>query len=145
MPEVTITNFAEFQIPCSPKNTGVAFNMFVAEAIGTFTLCGVILSQKYNNDAPGTYKAFAVGLTLTCAALTIGGVSGGCLNPAVGLVQTIFQNIMVNPSFEKGSLPIYLLGPLAGGVLAGLKGKLDDAARPKEDRITINSTDFDEF
>ena len=79
-------NFDETKLPCSPKNIGVMINMFVAEAIGTFTLCGVILSQKYNNDAPGTYKAFAVGLTLTCAALTIGGVSGGCLNSAVGLV-----------------------------------------------------------
>jgi glycerol uptake facilitator-like aquaporin len=128
-------NFDEIKLPCSPKNIGVMINMFVAEAIGTFTLCGVILSQKYNNDAPGTYKAFAVGLTLTCAALTIGGVSGGCLNPAVGLVQTFFQSIMFNPRFEYGSLPVYILGPLMGGVLAGLKGKLDEAATPKKNLI----------
>lgn len=69
--------------------------MFMAEVMATFTLCAVILSQKYENDAPDTLKAFAVGLTLTCGATMIGGISGGCINPAVGLVQTVFQSIMV--------------------------------------------------
>lgn len=77
---------------CAPRSSEVGFNMFLAEIIGTFTLCAVILSQKHKlNTTPGTIKAFAVGLTLTCCILMIGGISGGCLNPAIGLVQTIFQ------------------------------------------------------
>lgn len=69
--------------------------MFLAEVIGTFTLCGVILSQKYDNKAPDTLVAFAVGLTLTCCALMVGGVSSGALNPPLAIAQTIFQNLMI--------------------------------------------------
>ena len=72
---------------CGPGSTARMFNMLLAEIMGTFTLCGVILSIKYGDyDAPGTLKAFTVGLTLTCAIFMIGGISGGSINPAVGLV-----------------------------------------------------------
>ena len=71
---------------CQAKTPWAAFTMYLAEVIATFTLCSVILSQKYSNDAPDTLKAFAVGLTLTCGACMVGGISGGALNPAVGIV-----------------------------------------------------------
>ena len=123
---------------CAPANGRIGFNMLVAEIIGTFTLCGVILIQKYNSNAPGALKAFAVGLTLTLSICMIGGITGGCLNPAVGFVQTIFQDAMivkrdlgdgveVTPGY--GSLWLYLLGPLGGGILAGLMSKMDESAR----------------
>jgi glycerol uptake facilitator-like aquaporin len=118
--------------PCTPATGGIAFNMLLAEVMGTFTLCAVILSQKYNNDASRSLIAFAVGLTLTCAILMIGGISGGCLNSAVGLVQTIFGNIMLKDAralkMSYGSLWIYMVGPLTGGILAGMYGKLNDVA-----------------
>ena len=116
--------------PCTPSTGGITFNMLLAEVMGTFTLCAVILSQKYNNNAPRSLAAFAVGLTLTCAILMIGGISGGCLNSAVGLVQTIFGNIMLKDALKMsyGSLWIYMLGPITGGILAGLYGKLNDLA-----------------
>ena len=111
--------------------------MFVAEAMATFMFCSVILSQKYRNNAPDTVKAFAVGATLTCAILAIMNISGACINPAVGLIQTIYQSTMFDsgkisvglqiPGY--GSLWIYVLGPLTGGILAGLLSKLDDKAR----------------
>lgn len=87
---------------CQPRSTAVGFCMFMAELIGTFTLCGVILSQKYNNNSPDTVKAFAVGLTLTCSILMIGGISGACINPAVGFAQTIFQSAMVKKATVAG-------------------------------------------
>ena len=119
---------------CAPKDSLIAFKMFVAEMIGTFTLCGVILSQKYKNDAPGTLKAFAVGLTLVCSICMIGGISGGSINPAVALVQTIFQDRMntgagIDTSKTGyGSLAVYMLGPWTGGILAGLVSKLSEKA-----------------
>ena len=121
------------KIACKPATSGIMFNMMLAEIMGTFTLCGVILSQKYNNNAPRSLAAFAVGLTLSCAILMIGGISGGCLNSAVGLVQTIFGNITYAGEgrplmMSYSSLWIYMLGPLLGGVLAGMYGKLNDLA-----------------
>lgn len=132
---------------CAPRSSEVGFNMFLAEVIGTFVLAAVIISQKHKlNTAPGTLKAFAVGLTLSLCILMIGGISGACLNPAVGLVQTIFQRQMVVakhstsddgliaisqlPGF--GSLWIYLFAPLLGGIFAGLYSKIDDIARSSE-------------
>ena len=119
---------------CAPSNSTTGFNMLIAEIMGTFTLCGVILVMKYNApDTPGALKAFSVGLTLTCAACMIGGISGGCLNPAVGFVQTIFQDAMITtrdgvaPGY--GTLWLYLLGPFLGGILAGLVSKMDESAR----------------
>lgn len=88
---------------CGPKNAEVAVNMLLAEIVATFVLCGVILSQKAKeNDAPGTLKAFAVGLTLTGAEYAVNGISGGCLNPAVGLVQLIFQKQMMTSKTVDG-------------------------------------------
>jgi len=43
-----------------------------------------------------------------------GGISGGCFNPAIGVALTITGNSNYK------SLWIYLIGPLAGGLLAGL-------------------------
>merc|ERR1711990_206626 len=84
------------EITCSPGNNTIGFNMLIAEIMGTFTLASVILIMKYNApNTSGTLKAFTVGVSLCVAVLMIGGISGGCLNPAVGFVQTIFQDAYV--------------------------------------------------
>jgi len=44
-----------------------------------------------------------------------GGISGACFNPAVGIALTFTGN---EGNYSK--LWIYLLGPLTGGLLAGL-------------------------
>ena len=62
-----------------------------SECVLTCFFVSVILSAKYLNGAKDLFlNALVIGLTLfTC--VTIGGdVSGGCYNPAVGLVQIIF-------------------------------------------------------
>jgi glycerol uptake facilitator-like aquaporin len=52
-----------------------------------------------------------------------GAVTGGCINPAVALVQTIFQHI-VDPTLSMASMWIYLLAGIIGGLLAGFFIKL---------------------
>ena len=57
-----------------------------------------------------------------------GPVSGAALNPAVGIVQTVFQALVIDhdsievgdkrPGF--GSMWIYIFGPFVGGILAAL-------------------------
>ena len=39
-------------------------------------------------------KCFFVGLALYGVINQVGSVSGGCINPAVGLIQPIFQHVM---------------------------------------------------
>lgn len=60
---------------------------FWAEMVLTCFFVSVILSAKYLNGATDLFlNALVIGLTLF-TVVTIGGdVSGGCFNPAVGLV-----------------------------------------------------------
>jgi len=71
-------------------------------------------------------------MTLFTMASTASGISGGCINPAWGLVQQIFQKIIIEKyynSFNGGSGQeltvslntcwVYVLGPFVGGFLAG--------------------------
>ena len=63
----------------------------VCEIVVTFIFVSVILGVKYHNGAEETFlNAAAIGSTLYFMIMLAGGVSGACLNPAVGLVQTIF-------------------------------------------------------
>ena len=139
----------EGDLLCAPANNTIGFNMLIAEIMGTFTLASVILIVKYNTaSTSGTLKAFAVGVSLTVGVLMIGGISGGCMNPAVGFVQTIFQDAYIDtrtlaggtiqrPGY--GTMWCYLLGPIFGGMLAGLMSKLDESARSALTQKPISS------
>ena len=79
-------------IACQPE---YALGIFIVEVLMTFVFVNVILSIKYHNGANDLLvNALAIGLTLFGVITISGGISGGCINPAVGLVQTVFQNIV---------------------------------------------------
>jgi glycerol uptake facilitator-like aquaporin len=61
------------------------------EAVGTWIFISVIMAVVYYNKTRGPTTAIAVGGTLFGMATTIGFTSGGCLNPAVGLAQSVLQ------------------------------------------------------
>ena len=59
---------------------------------------------------------------------TAGSISGGCFNPAFGLVQTIYQVIYVSSSGQEGSpyaryLWVYLIAPSLGGFASAMFNK----------------------
>src|SRR5947209_7764715 len=58
----------------------------LAEIIGTFALCYVILNVATAKGTGGnSYFGLAIGGTVLAMALTVGNYSGGVFNPAVGL------------------------------------------------------------
>lgn len=87
----------------------------VVEFLFTFALAWVILNVATAKGTVGnSFYGLAIGFTVLAGAISVGGVSGGAFNPAVGLGVVIM-------GLEKLSqLGVYLAADLAGGAAAAL-------------------------
>jgi aquaporin Z len=62
------------------------FNSFVVEFLFTFALAWVVLNVATAKATMGnSFYGLAIGFTVLVGAITVGGISGGAFNPAVGL------------------------------------------------------------
>ena len=86
---------------------------FAWEALMTGTLVFVILAVVTNHKVAVGAAAVAIGATIALASLVGGPISGASLNPARSLGPALVSG-------ELGSLWIYLIAPLLGGVLGAL-------------------------
>jgi MIP family channel proteins len=92
----------------------------VLEAILTFFLVNSVLNAAVSGKAGG-HAGLAIGMTLTFAILMGGPLTGASLNPARS----------IGPALASGNttdLWVYLVGPVLGGVVAGLlyRGVLEE-------------------
>jgi MIP family channel proteins len=87
----------------------------VVELIFTFLFVLVIATVATDSRAPwnGVFAPLAIGLFIFTQASVIGPISGGSLNPAISLAPAIV-------AADLSDVWIYIIGPLAGGVLGGL-------------------------
>lgn len=86
---------------------------FVVEFLFTFALCWVVLNVATSKGTMGnSFYGLAIGATVLVGAITVGGISGGAFNPAVGLgVFTM--------GLESGrQFGIYLVSEMLGAVVA---------------------------
>lgn len=74
---------------CVPASNTQAF---VVELFCTLFYVNVVLNLKFTNGFNDIMNAFMMSVTLFCMLGLSYGLSGGCLNPTVGLVQTILQH-----------------------------------------------------
>jgi glycerol uptake facilitator protein len=108
--------------------TGVTHGQAIgAEAVGTFLLVATIMALAVDRRAPAGFAGLVIGLSVACAIMVIGPLTGGSLNPA-----RTFGPYLTTSVFG-GSPPwkdywIYVVGPLAGGAIAALV--YDFVARP---------------
>jgi MIP family channel proteins len=86
----------------------------VLEIVATALFVMVILTVATDDRAAwkGVMAPFLIGLFIFTAAVTVGPASGGSFNPARSLDPVLWNQ-------DWGDVWIYLLGPLAGGVLGG--------------------------
>ena len=86
----------------------------VLEIVATALFVMVILTVATDERAAwnGVMAPFLIGLFIFTAATTVGPASGGSYNPARSLDPVLWNQ-------EWGDIWIYLVGPLAGGVLGG--------------------------
>lgn len=86
---------------------------FIVEYLFTFALVWVVLNTATSKATMGnSYYGLAIGFTVMVGAVTVGGISGGAFNPAVGLgVFTM--------GLESGSqFIVYLVSEFAGAATA---------------------------
>jgi glycerol uptake facilitator-like aquaporin len=84
---------------------------FMMEAVATFIFVLAYQSMMVDKRAPKGFNCFCVGCAYGLGYLTIGYYTGGCLNPYIYL----FPRLMI---FDFTYILVYLLAPLAGGVVA---------------------------
>ena len=75
--------------------------MFLMETFTTFIFISVVLMIKYTSlgrqdDQNHLLNSLTMGFTLSVMTAVGQEVSGGCLNPVIGLVQMVFQNIITS-------------------------------------------------
>jgi len=90
-----------------------------AEALGTFLLLATIMALAIDRRAPAGFGGLVIGLAVACEIMVIGPVSGGSVNPARTLGPDVATSIF-GGSVAWDELWIYIVGPLAGAVLAVL-------------------------
>jgi len=101
---------------------------FIAEAVGTFLLVTTIflLTEGCNvGGPPSSIAPVMIGLTVTLIICTLAPLTMAGLNPARDFGPRLFSYLagwghVAIPGPSGGVLVIYILGPLAGGVVAAL-------------------------
>jgi aquaporin Z len=88
-----------------------------AEVLVTFALVLVILNVATAKSTEGnSYFGLVIGFTVMAGAYSVGEVSGGAFNPAVGIGPIIVDRLSGGDSL--GNLWLYLVGPVVGSLCA---------------------------
>jgi len=88
-----------------------AGSAFLAELTATMIFTTVILNVATTRaQAKNSFFGIAIGFVLTALASSIGNVSGGCLNPALGIALPALAE-------KTDDIWIYIVAPLLGGAL----------------------------
>jgi aquaporin Z len=94
-----------------------AIEALIGEVLVTFALVLVILNVATAKATQGnSYYGLAIGFTVLTGAYSVGPVSGGAFNPAVGIGPIIVDALAGNGGF--GNVWIYIVGPVLGGLAA---------------------------
>jgi len=104
----------------------------VAEALGAFILVTAVFALAVNPNAPRGLHGVGIGLALATQILAFGPVAGASVN----LARTFGPDVVLaftggDPAWSQ--LPVYLVAPVLGGVLAaGLHALVTSASRRTE-------------
>jgi len=109
---------------------------FIVEFMLTLALCSVVLHTATTKaQANNSYYGLAIGFTVLSGAISVGGISGGAFNPAVGLMSALYGGDSAKNCW------IYFVGPLLAAIVAGLffricaAGEYSDTPNPALTRL----------
>lgn len=89
----------------------------MVEAIGTFLLMLTIMGVAVDRQAPPGFAGLVIGLVVGGIITTIGNITGSSLNPARTFGPYIGDYILGGNSLWH-FFPIYIIGPVAGALIA---------------------------
>lgn len=93
----------------------------VAELLGTFALCYVVLNVATAKGTSGnSFYGLAIGGTVLAMAIAVGKFSGGAFNPAVAI------GLCVQKAMCWDKIWMYFVGALGGGALAAILFSLNN-------------------
>ena len=120
--------------PCSgPSGSGKSTILRIIAGLetaegGTVELTGEDATADDRAPWNGVFAPFGIGLFIFTAATTAGPISGGSFNPARSLGPAIVDGTFTNQW-------IYIVAPIAGGIIAGALNLVFRTGGPKLDRI----------
>mmetsp|Transcript_11729 Transcript_11729/g.41955 ORF Transcript_11729/g.41955 Transcript_11729/m.41955 type:complete len:491 (-) Transcript_11729:259-1731(-) len=88
-----------------------------SELFCTFVLVFVVLNVAVR-DAPNQYYGLAIGFVILAGGVAVGGLSGGCFNPAVSFALDFGGIFAVSGPNKFGTSLVYAVAELAGAALA---------------------------
>lgn len=89
-----------------------------AEALGAFILVFTITATAADSRTPPGWAGLAIGISLACAIMFIGPVTGASVNPARAFGPDFAMLFYGNPTNWLAFLVCYLIGPIIGGIVA---------------------------
>ncbi|MBA2644199.1 MAG: aquaporin family protein [Solirubrobacterales bacterium] len=101
----------------------------VAEAVATFVLVTAIMGLAVDRRAPAGWAGLMIGLAVTVAILVVAPLTGASLNPARTLGPLVVATVGGGET-AWSDLPVYLVGPVLGGLAAAFA--YDAIAQPRD-------------
>jgi aquaporin Z len=99
----------------TPMASDVIPKALVAELLYTFALCYVVLNVATAKGTSGnSFYGLAIGFTVLAGAYSVGSLSGGVFNPAVGVGLIILGKVAA------AQIWVYLLANFAAGAAAAM-------------------------
>jgi len=112
----------DVKMPAEAIANPAAIKALIAEVLGTFALCYVVLNvATAKANAGNSYFGLAIGFTVTVMAYSLGPFSGGAFNPAVAVGVSFMKMVAWSDIW------IYLAGCFGGAILAALVFKMNNA------------------
>ena len=103
----------------APADDASALAALLVEILFTFALCLVVFNTAMNPRTKGnSYYGLAIGFTVLVGTIAGGPISGGALNPAVGVGPIVVHAVAGDGGYS--DLLLYIVGPLVGGFLAAI-------------------------
>ncbi len=91
----------------------------VAECIGTFFLVLVVMGVAVDKKAEPGFAGISIGMAVATVIVVLGAFTGASINPARTFGPYLMDMILGGINLW-GYFPIYLIGPIVGGILAAL-------------------------